>query len=299
MKIPTALAWPFSALPEAPASLRASAPCYCRTKNIFIVAVVVPELKFRDVQRQIFRADFVECDDDPTLDDRPEALNRLGVDSADNVFTLGVVNDPVRELFVEVLIANPFVGADEANVGRNAFVDKGLKGFGADVRDDTGHDVAFAADGTCDDCLSRTAGPFRAVEAVVLVPVLGFAADDGLVNFDNAHELLKFLIHKRRADAMRHRPSRFQRPKTHVAVKLARADPLLACEHEMDDAEPIPQVLVDVLEDRAGNVGKAVSAADTAIRALPMPLARRQRVNPCRAAARATSPKKNQKTPVL
>ena len=50
-----------------------------RTKDIRIGAVVISELKFRDVQRHIFGRNFVEAANDAALEDRPETLNRVGV----------------------------------------------------------------------------------------------------------------------------------------------------------------------------------------------------------------------------
>ena len=41
-----------------------------RAENIIIETVVISELKFRDVQRQIFAADFVEASDDAALEAR-------------------------------------------------------------------------------------------------------------------------------------------------------------------------------------------------------------------------------------
>ena len=37
----------------------------CRTKDVCILAVIIAELKFRDVQRHIFGADFVEATNNP------------------------------------------------------------------------------------------------------------------------------------------------------------------------------------------------------------------------------------------
>jgi hypothetical protein len=65
-----------------------SAPTYCRAKNVRVVSVVVPELEFRDVQRQIFAADFVEAPHDAALQQRPEAVNRGGMDDAINILPL-------------------------------------------------------------------------------------------------------------------------------------------------------------------------------------------------------------------
>ncbi len=63
---------------------------YRRSENIGVETVVVPELKFRNVQRHIFGADFVETTDDATLEDAPKTLNRVCMHRADHVLPRGV-----------------------------------------------------------------------------------------------------------------------------------------------------------------------------------------------------------------
>jgi hypothetical protein len=60
----------------------ASATCYGTSKYVRVLPVVVPELKLGDVERHIFGAHFVERADNTALEDRPEALNRIRVNSA-------------------------------------------------------------------------------------------------------------------------------------------------------------------------------------------------------------------------
>ena len=57
----------------------------CCSKNVFVLPVVVAELKLRDIQRQVLGADLVEGADHAALEDRPETLNRVRVDRADDV----------------------------------------------------------------------------------------------------------------------------------------------------------------------------------------------------------------------
>ena len=66
------------------------------SEDVRAVAIVIPELKFRNVQRHVFGADPVECADDPALEDPPEAFNRVCVDRADNILPSGMVNRAVR-----------------------------------------------------------------------------------------------------------------------------------------------------------------------------------------------------------
>ena len=44
-----------------------------RSENVRIQAIVIPELKFSDVQREIFGADFVEAADEPELGNAQES----------------------------------------------------------------------------------------------------------------------------------------------------------------------------------------------------------------------------------
>jgi hypothetical protein len=56
----------------------ASALCYRRAEDIHVLPVVVAELKFSNVQRHIFGADFVERAGHCPFEDRPKSLNRVG-----------------------------------------------------------------------------------------------------------------------------------------------------------------------------------------------------------------------------
>jgi hypothetical protein len=89
-----------------------SALRYRRSKDIRILPIVIAELKFRNVQQHVFTADLVECADHTALEDRPEALNRVRVNRADNIFVRGVIDDfMLRESLVEVFVADPMVNS--------------------------------------------------------------------------------------------------------------------------------------------------------------------------------------------
>src|SRR3954462_7699117 len=81
----TSVRWPRVSLPETPTSACVSAGCYGNAEDIGVLAVVVLELRLSDVQRQILFADVVERADDRPLEDRPEALDGLSVDGADDI----------------------------------------------------------------------------------------------------------------------------------------------------------------------------------------------------------------------
>src|SRR5579872_3712838 len=160
MRIPTALAapvrWPRSSVAETLTSACASAACYRCLENVRVVTVVVLELRFGDVEREVLPADVVERADDRPLDDRPEALDGLSVDGADDVLAVCVADDLVRVRLMKAPVADPLVSDQEANLGRDGFADELSEGVGADVLDHARHDTALAADGAGNRRLART-----------------------------------------------------------------------------------------------------------------------------------------------
>lgn len=81
--------------------LKLLAPFDGGTKNVCVESVVISELKFSHVQRQILGTHLVERSDDTTLEDAPKALNRLRVHRADNVLPLGVIDGRVWEFYAK------------------------------------------------------------------------------------------------------------------------------------------------------------------------------------------------------
>ena len=80
--------------------------------------------------------------------------------------------------------------------------------------------------------------------------VLRLAADERLVNLDDTHQLAEVLVRHPGPDAVAHVPGRPVGAEAHHAVYLKGANPLLAGQHQVDDAEPLAQRLIRVLEDR-------------------------------------------------
>ena len=54
-----------------------------RAENIVVMAIIVPELELRNIEREIFAADLVIATDDAALEDAPETFNRVGVHRTD------------------------------------------------------------------------------------------------------------------------------------------------------------------------------------------------------------------------
>ena len=141
-------------------SLGSEASCALnrRSENVVVEAIIVPELELRNVKMQVLLTDVVEGADDPALDDRPEALNRVRGNRADNVFLGSMVDSDVLIAFLaEAVVSNPLIGAEQANLVRYSFADEGFQCGGLDVSDHASDDIALAADCASDDCALATA----------------------------------------------------------------------------------------------------------------------------------------------
>jgi len=137
--------WQRSSQAETVASDRVSAACYRGSENIYVFAVVVAELKFRDVQRQILAADLVIVANDAALDERPKALNRVRVNRAHNVIFRALANDLMRKGAAQETIAAMLIGIEQTDPVGYRFVHKAIQCRSIGVGDDARHDVAFAA----------------------------------------------------------------------------------------------------------------------------------------------------------
>src|SRR5712691_6361469 len=68
----------------------------CRSEDIRVLAIVVAELEFCDIERHIFGAHLVERSDNAALEDRPEAFNRVRMHGTDHIATARMVHALVR-----------------------------------------------------------------------------------------------------------------------------------------------------------------------------------------------------------
>jgi hypothetical protein len=241
-----------------------------RSENVRVPPIVIAELELGEIQRHIFAAHFMERADDTALEDRPETFNGLSVNCADNVLASRMVNGRMREIFVEHAVSGPLICAKQADFMGNGFSHKRIERCGLDVRDHSSHDITFAAN--CADNWSfagTDAASSAAAPTLIPMPVLGQSADESFVDFDNSAELIN-VLHQRGSNLMAHEPSGFIGTETHVTIKLQSAHAFLANEHQMNDAIPIAQRFVRVLENRPGDVGKAVGDTIPAVHTFPL-----------------------------
>jgi len=105
--------WRRSQIAETFASVRVSAPCYCLAEYVGFFPIVEPELKLRQIQRQIFLADVVMGADNYSLQQRPERINVLSVCLAAHVLAATVRYDFMWHCPLEQPVAGVFIGSDQ------------------------------------------------------------------------------------------------------------------------------------------------------------------------------------------
>ena len=100
----------------------------------------------------------------------------------------------MREVFIEVFVGNPLVGAEQGLPSRDTLsrTNAVVRVFGVNAGDHASDDVALALDGPSDSDLAGTdAASPAATAALVLVLILRQSADESLIDFHNAHELVE------------------------------------------------------------------------------------------------------------
>jgi hypothetical protein len=258
----------------------------CLAEDVGVQSVVVPELELRDVQRKILVTDLVEVAHNAALDERPETLDCVRMNRADDMLTFGVIDGLVREPMLQSVIAVVGVSAKEADAGRDGFADEALQGRTVSAVDDTGDDVPLAPDCANDSGLERVARTASFPAFLVPMAVLVVPSDVGFVNLDDAAELLN-VLNEGDADFVAHEPSGLIGTEAHITVDLERGHSLFADQHQMNYAIPVFQRLVCVLKDRAGQMREAVAFIRASV-ALPLPIHRRDGIDTLGTATRAT-----------
>lgn len=107
------------------------------SENIGILSIVIAKLKFSNIQSKIFLADLVEGSNHASLYERPEAFNSVGMNSADDVFATRMIDGGMGELFADVLVADPLVSADQADLRRNRLANELCVSGGLNIGDRT------------------------------------------------------------------------------------------------------------------------------------------------------------------
>src|SRR5580693_6050801 len=187
-----------------------------RAEDIGILPIVVAELEFRDVQRQIFVAYLVERADNATLEQRPETLDCVCVDRADYVL-LDLVMYGLARIFLQARIDLMFVGRQQANFVGNGFAHKRFDVLSVYFVQHARDYVALALYRADYRRLARTRAAAHAVVALIPMAIVVLSADPRFVNLDDTAQLFLRLDH-RRADFVGHIQRSFVRAKAHLPL---------------------------------------------------------------------------------
>ena len=246
---------------EAPASRCASAsgPLYRLAENIGLTAVVVTELKLREVQWQILCADMVEATHDAALKQAPEAFDVVRMDFAAHVLALRVTD---RTVLVsqrsQIVITGKLIRRDQINLVTHSLADKLIEGGCARIVDNLTDHVTLSTDRPDDRSLTAQAGD---VLFLVPVAVFVFSVDTGFVDFHDAHELAEVRVVHGRAQPHAHIPSGLIRRATDLTLNLLGANAFLGIEYLPENLEPHLERVFRVLEDRPADHAEAVVCA--------------------------------------
>jgi len=208
----------------------------------------------------------VETAHDAALEQRPEAINRLGVNHAVNILLLGMTDETVREIVLELPIARMLISRDQADIFGDRLPNEAVQGLGIRIVDDAGDDVAFALDRADHDELASNASSGL---LLIPMPIAVAAADIGFVDFNDAAEF-GFGFNERSADFVAHGMGGAVGAKAHHPLNLQCADALLAGQHQVNDLEPLPQRLVRILKDGPGDMREAIGGHGSTFVALPV-----------------------------
>jgi hypothetical protein len=230
-----------------------SAPPYGRAEDVGIVPVVVAPFELRNVQREIFAADFVKAAHDAALQERPETVDCLSVDNAVNVLASGMADRP---MLLEPLISAIFICGDQTDFVRDGFADEGVQGFHIGVFDHARNESSLALDSADDGSFASAASSRR---AFIPMPIFVLAADVGFIDFDNADQFAERGIGKSSADAMAEIEGSGIGAEAHHPMDLERANSFFARQHQIDDFEPCLDRNVCILKDRSNENGEAIS----------------------------------------
>src|SRR5947209_8966402 len=265
---------------EASGVSDASASCYGLPKNVLVFAVVKPEGKLVQVQRQILPADMMKRADHSAFQQAPKAVNVAGVNYAPDVFARGMAHGPMCVTKPPKLpVALVLVGSYQRHLFADGFTDEVAQGLLVSVLNDSADHVPLARDGS-DDSGFPASDSSGDVGFLVPMAILVLPTYEGLIDFHNAHEFLEILILHSGAKPMAHVPSgRIGAPDLPLDLKCA--DAFFAVEHLPEHFKPRLKPHFGIVEDGSDRDRESVRRPGLRRTRLtcPMPRPGRKRVD--------------------
>src|SRR5271154_3419670 len=202
--------------------------------------------------------DFVVTPNDPALQQRPERLNRVGMNRPHYIFALAMADDAMIVASTKMTIASMFVGRYERHALRYSFTNKTIEGVRIVVLDDPCANCTTPFDCADNDGFADSAA--RPFEAFARVFVLRFTADISFIHLNGRTiQLRRFDSLNGGADAMAEIPRGFVAD-AECSLDLPRAHSLFGFAHEVDSSEPLPQWQMGIVEDRSSGYAELIAA---------------------------------------
>lgn len=217
-----------------------------------VIAVVPAERRFVQVGGKVLHGQLVVRADHGAVEQAPNRLNRVCVDVAVNPLVVSVADGFVpRVLVSDTVVTAPLVGVDRFGIVAYDVPDEAVQGVVIVARDGAEPDLAAALDGADHNGL---------VAPVAAAPPAYLAAEEGLVDLDDAVQELGPLVLHSRADAVAEIPGGLVRDAEHP-LQLVCADRLLGLTDHVDGEEPLPERQLGIVEERSDADAELVAAS--------------------------------------
>jgi len=215
---------------------------------VHVFAVVVPKALLIEVAKQMEWLNAYIRPVDTTLQQRPEVLKPVGVDTAVDVFN-GMVNNLMRIVPSQSFIGKKSISV-ESSTSLNMLLYFRLKSGLLAVWDNCGVNLTAALKDAHDSSLILGASTSDATGLDAQVHVTGLAADESLISFNLTRELDGRVVVQGHTDAVKHEPSRLLGD-TKSTGHFAGANPILAVAENPISAHPLIEPKGGILEDRS------------------------------------------------
>lgn len=255
------------AVAETAASVANSASSKDGVADIRVLAVVEPERKFIQIQRQILLAHVVIGANYTALEQRPKALNVVRVDLATDILASAVLDRFMANVAVQIIVGLVLICRDQSHLIVNYIADEARQSACILIADNAADHVALASDSADDSSFAvaygiteRLRASHLALLAALFVPmaIAIFPAYIGFVRFDNATQRKHITTH-RGANPCAHIPSSLIGAGSDHPMYLVGGHAFLRVQHEEDHTEPFSKRIVRVLEDGSRDNGEAIA----------------------------------------
>jgi hypothetical protein len=219
------------------------------TLRICRLAVVVAKRLFVKVAEQVERLDTDVCAVQAAFKRAPEILHRVGVDVAVHILD-SMVNNSVLEVSLQTIVGQKFVTEDRG-ASLNALTNDALKLLLPASLNMVNYNLAATLDHSKYNFFAIRATTLDFLRTLSFVHIAGLAADESLIDFDFASELVKTHVLHRKTDAVKHEPCGLL-SNAKIPMDFVGTDSVLAADQHPCGAEPLFERDRGILENGSG-----------------------------------------------